>query len=71
MAQDRFEQELGEWSEEVELTLPDRHVLLSCQGAALDTSGKALGYVIIVKDISKLNRAQKKAAWGSGHTYGA
>ncbi|SFV86108.1 Nitrogen regulation protein NtrY [hydrothermal vent metagenome] len=64
MAQDRFEQELGEWSEEVELTLPDRHVLLSCQGAALDTSGKALGYVIIVKDISKLNRAQKKAAWG-------
>ncbi len=64
MAQDRFEQELGEWSEEIELTLPDRHVLLSCQGAALDTSGKALGYVIIVKDISRLNRAQKKAAWG-------
>ncbi|HAN33796.1 MAG TPA: two-component sensor histidine kinase, partial [Gammaproteobacteria bacterium] len=64
MAQAQFEQESGEWSEEIELTLPDRHVLLSCQGASLDTSGKALGYVIIVKDISKLNRAQKKAAWG-------
>jgi hypothetical protein len=23
-----------------------------------------LGYVIIIKDISKLHRAQKKAAWG-------
>ncbi|HBA27996.1 MAG TPA: two-component sensor histidine kinase, partial [Gammaproteobacteria bacterium] len=64
MAQAQFEQESGEWSEEIELTLPDRHVLLSCQGASLDTSRKALGYVIIVKDISKLNRAQKKAAWG-------
>jgi nitrogen fixation/metabolism regulation signal transduction histidine kinase len=64
MALERFEQEQGEWSEEVELTLPNRHVLLSCQGAALDISGKALGYVIIIKDISKLNRAQKKAAWG-------
>ncbi|SFV84385.1 Nitrogen regulation protein NtrY [hydrothermal vent metagenome] len=64
IAQALFEQESGEWSEEIELTLPDRHVLLSCQGASLDTSGKALGYVIIVKDISKLNRAQKKAAWG-------
>lgn len=64
MAQERFEQERGEWSEEIELTLPGRHVLLSCQGAALDTSGKALGYVIIIKDISRLNRAQKKAAWG-------
>ncbi len=64
IAQERFEQEHGEWSEEIELTLPDRHVLLSCQGAVLDTSGKALGYVIIIKDISRLNRAQKKAAWG-------
>ena len=64
IAKERFEQGSGEWSEEIELNLPDRCVLLSCQGAALDTSGKALGYVIIVKDISKLNRAQKKAAWG-------
>ncbi len=64
MAQERFEQEPGEWSEEIELTLPDRHVLLSCQGALLDTSDQALGYVIIIKDISRLNRAQKKAAWG-------
>ncbi len=64
MAQERFEQALGEWNEEVELTLPNRHVLLSCQGAALDADNQALGYVIIIKDISSLNRAQKKAAWG-------
>ena len=64
LAQAHFENQVGEWSEDIELSLPDRHVLLSCQGAALDTSDKALGYVIIIKDISKLNRAQKKAAWG-------
>jgi nitrogen fixation/metabolism regulation signal transduction histidine kinase len=38
--------------------------LLSCQGAALEVEGETLGHVIIVKDISQLNRAQKKAAWG-------
>ena len=64
LAESHFENQVGEWSEEIELSLPDRHVLLSCQGAALDTSDKALGYVIIIRDISKLNRAQKKAAWG-------
>jgi len=64
MAQERFEQEQGEWSEEIDLALPDRHVLLSCQGSVLDASDKALGYVIIIKDISRLKRAQKKAAWG-------
>jgi len=64
MVQESFEQTLGEWNEEIELTLPNRHVLLSCQGAALDTDNQALGYVIIIKDISSLNRAQKKAAWG-------
>ena len=64
LAQAHFEAQAGEWSEEIELALPDRHVLLSCQGAALDTTDKALGYVIIIKDISQLNRAQKKAAWG-------
>lgn len=64
MVKDRFEQNLGEWSEEFELTLSNRHVLLSCQGAALDSNDKALGYVIIIKDVSRLHRAQKKAAWG-------
>ncbi|CAC9638028.1 Two-component system sensor histidine kinase [uncultured Gammaproteobacteria bacterium] len=62
--QDRFNQEGGEWSEEIEVTLSNKRVLLSCQGAALDVSDTTLGYVIIVKDISKLHRAQKKAAWG-------
>ena len=53
-----------EWSGEIELTLKDRYRLIYCQGAALDVENKKLGYVIIINDISKLNRAQKKAAWG-------
>ncbi|SMM97945.1 Nitrogen regulation protein NtrY [uncultured Candidatus Thioglobus sp.] len=62
--QDKIDQGENAWSEEIELSLPNRHVLLSCQGAVLNTDDKILGYVIIFKDISKLNRAQKKAAWG-------
>jgi len=62
--QDRFEQGENEWSEEMEVVLPDRHILLSCQGAVLNDNDKTLGYVIIIQDISKLHRAQKKAAWG-------
>ncbi|MCS5589238.1 MAG: ATP-binding protein [Candidatus Thioglobus sp.] len=64
MTSNRLQQDFGEWSEEIEILLPDRHVLLSCQGAALEVENEILGYVIIVKDISQLNRAQKKAAWG-------
>jgi len=55
---------LTEWAGEVELTLPDRYRLIYCQGASLDVEDNALGYVIMINDISKLNRAQKKAAWG-------
>ena len=62
--QDRFNQGNNEWSEEIEVGLPDRHILLSCQGAVLNDGDKTLGYVIIIKDISQLHRAQKKAAWG-------
>ena len=64
MIEAKFKNNEYEWSEEIELSLPGRHVLLTCQGAALDVSDETLGYVIIIKDISKLNRAQKKAAWG-------
>mgnify|MGYP001592631108 FL=1 len=60
----KFRTEDSEWNEELELSLLDRHLLLSCQGAKLENNDKTLGYVIIIKDISKLNRAQKKAAWG-------
>jgi len=61
---EQFKIQHSEWNESLELSLTDRHLLLSCQGAVLESSHKTLGYVIIIKDISKLNRAQKKAAWG-------
>jgi len=64
LTSDRLKKDFGEWSEEIGISLPDRHVLLSCQGAALEVENEILGYVIIIKDISQLNRAQKKAAWG-------
>ncbi|WP_428087521.1 ATP-binding protein [Candidatus Thioglobus sp.] len=60
----KFEAQNSEWNEELELNFADRHLLLSCQGAMLESQDKTLGYVVIIKDISKLNRAQKKAAWG-------
>ena len=62
--EEKIDQGHLEWSGEIELTLKDRYRLVYCQGAALDVENKKLGYVIIINDISKLNRAQKKAAWG-------
>ena len=62
--QNKIENDSSEWSHEIELTLNDRNRLLYCQGSVLDVENKSLGYVIIINDISKLNRAQKKAAWG-------
>jgi len=62
--QEEIEQDSLEWSKEIELTLDDRSRLIYCQGAVLEVENKTLGYVIIINDISKLNRAQKKAAWG-------
>ena len=62
--EEKINQELDEWGGEIELMLQDRHRLIYCQGATLDIENKNLGYVIIISDISKLNRAQKKAAWG-------
>ena len=59
-----IKQDKNEWSGEVEIMLSDRHRLLYCQGAILNVEDKSLGYVIMVSDITKLNRAQKKAAWG-------
>jgi two-component system, NtrC family, nitrogen regulation sensor histidine kinase NtrY len=62
--QNKIEKDSMEWNHEIELTLSDRVRLLYCQGSLLDVENKSLGYVIIINDISKLNRAQKKAAWG-------
>ncbi|MDC0239579.1 ATP-binding protein [Candidatus Thioglobus sp.] len=62
--EEKIEKEVDEWGGEIELMLKDRYRLIYCQGATLDVENKSLGYVIIINDISKLNRAQKKAAWG-------
>ena len=62
--EEKIDQELEEWGGEIELMLKDRHRLIYCQGATLDVENRNLGYVIIINDISKLHRAQKKAAWG-------
>ncbi len=64
LTDEKFNTEKGDWSAELELTLFDRHLLLSCQGSMLENQSEILGYVIVIKDISKLHKAQKKAAWG-------
>jgi hypothetical protein len=60
----KFRQKLNEWTEDIELSLPKKAVLLSCQGAILKADKGVLGYVIVINDISELHRAQKSAAWG-------
>jgi len=64
LIEEKIDQELDEWDGEIELMLKDRYRLIYYQGATLDVENKNLGYVIIINDISKLKRAQKKAAWG-------
>ena len=64
LIEEKIDQELDEWDGEIELMLKDRYRLIYCQGTTLDIENKNLGYVIMINDISKLNRAQKKAAWG-------
>ena len=64
LIEEKIDQEWDEWDGEIELMLKDRYRLIYYQGATLDVENKNLGYVIIINDISKLNRAQKKAAWG-------
>jgi len=64
LIEEKINQELDEWDDEIEIMLKDRYRLIYCQGATLDVENKSLGYVIIINDISNLHRAQKKAAWG-------
>ena len=54
----------NDWSEELKLSFPSQNKLILCQGSRLLANKKTLGYVIVFNDITELNRAQKKAAWG-------
>ena len=60
----KFRQKLNDWNEEIEIALPNKSVLLTCQGTILKASSGILGYVIVIDDISELHKAQKSAAWG-------
>jgi len=52
------------WNADIEIAFPERNKLILCQGAKLRAKSKILGYLIVLNDITELNRAQKKAAWG-------
>jgi len=52
------------WSEEIKISFPEQNKLILCQGAKLRAKSKILGYLIVLNDITELNRVQKKAAWG-------
>ena len=61
-----FDANKPEWNEDIEIILNNHSVLLLCQGARLELDdGQILGYVIILKDITKLRQAQDKAAWAA------
>jgi len=53
-----------EWNAELQISFQDQNKLIFCQGAKLRASSRTLGYLIVLTDITELNRAQKKAAWG-------
>jgi nitrogen fixation/metabolism regulation signal transduction histidine kinase len=50
----RFEIGQSEWSESLELPLRGKTALLSCQGSVLNTDSETLGYVVVLRDSSKL-----------------
>jgi len=52
------------WNADIKIAFPERNKLILCQGAKLRAKSKTLGYLIVLNDITELNRAQKKAAWG-------
>jgi len=52
------------WSANIKIAFPEQNKLILCQGAKLRAKSKILGYLIVLNDITELNRAQKKAAWG-------
>jgi len=52
------------WNSDIKISLPEQNKLILCQGAKLRAKSKILGYLIVLNDITELNRAQKKAAWG-------
>jgi len=52
------------WSSEIKISFPEQNKLILCQGSRLRTNTKTLGYLIVLNDITELNYAQKKAAWG-------
>ena len=52
------------WSSEIKVSFPEQNKLILCQGTILRTNTKTLGYLIVLNDITELNWAQKKAAWG-------
>jgi len=52
------------WNSDIKITFPEQNKLILCQGAKLRAKSKILGYLIVLNDITELNRAQKKAAWG-------
>jgi len=52
------------WNSNITIAFLEQNKLILCQGARLRTKSKTLGYLIVLNDITELNRAQKKAAWG-------
>ena len=52
------------WNSNIKIAFLEQNKLILCQGARLRTKSKTLGYLIVLNDITELNRAQKKAAWG-------
>ena len=52
------------WNSDIKITFPEQNKLILCQGTKLRAKSKILGYLIVLNDITELNRAQKKAAWG-------
>lgn len=61
-----FDSQQSPWADTIEIMLKNQMILLSCQGAVLETKDKVvLGYVVVLKDITQLRDAQDKAAWGA------
>ncbi len=63
LVQRRLNENVGEWREQVTVTVPGGRLVLMCSGASLPGAIGTGGHVIVFDDVTTLIQAQRDAAW--------
>ena len=62
---------MKKWNSDITISSPEQNKLILCQGAKLRTKSKTLGYLIVLNDITELNRAEKSSLGRSRYENGS